>query len=339
MPTRIKNIASALFNDGQVFSSPVPMTAKDFHGDGGDNDVAIVRAYRKLAGRDGVSFDEHVTENGFVTGRAFSVIEKSTKGPTFLFFLGALNAAHSIMCFFGQGLSFFWRCALHAGKLLFMSISGLDPMLEENKADRGRRSEPKSFGDPGNPYTLVIQPDNSVMVNGIDGPFPLNTSVNKHLVDCIKVGMVFLAEFHNADPRKVVFDKVVGVERRGFLGHVYNLQTSSGTYFASNILTHNCRSLLLAATVYEHPDGLLTSHEFDEIEPGTQRSEDIEAVQEVLGSMEETVGVVVKRGNIVPKKTIAQKIVDSQTDIDNNIKRKMLSDQKTHTCLCYLNSS
>lgn len=39
-------------------------------------------------------------------------------------------------------------------------------------------------------------------------------------------------------------------------------------------------------TVYEHPDGLLTSHEFDDIEPGTQRPEDIEAVREVLGSME-----------------------------------------------------
>ena len=49
-----------------------------------------------------------------------------------------------------------------------------------------------------------------------------------------------------------------------------------------------CRSLLLAATVYEHPDGLLTSHEFDDIEPGTQRPEDIEAVREVLGSVEET---------------------------------------------------
>lgn len=48
-----------------------------------------------------------------------------------------------------------------------------------------------------------------------------------------------------------------------------------------------CRSLLLPATVYEHPDGLLTSHEFDEIEPGIQRPEDIEAVREVLGSIEE----------------------------------------------------
>ena len=44
----------------------------------------------------------------------------------------------------------------------------------------------------------------------------------------------------------------------------------------------NCRSLLVSATVYEHPDGLLTSHEFDEIEPGTQRPEDIEVVRAVL---------------------------------------------------------
>lgn len=51
----------------------------------------------------------------------------------------------------------------------------------------------------------------------------------------------------------------------------------------------NCRSLLLSATVYEHPDGLLTSHEFDEIEPGIQRPEDIDAVREVLGSNESVV--------------------------------------------------
>ncbi len=48
-----------------------------------------------------------------------------------------------------------------------------------------------------------------------------------------------------------------------------------------------CRSILLSATIYEHPDGLLTSHEFDDIEPGIQRPEDIEAVREVLGSVEE----------------------------------------------------
>lgn len=34
--------------------------------------------------------------------------------------------------------------------------------------------------------------------------------------------------------------KVVGVERRKFAGHVYNLQTAQNWYLANNILTHNC---------------------------------------------------------------------------------------------------
>ncbi len=44
----------------------------------------------------------------------------------------------------------------------------------------------------------------------------------------------------------------------------------------------NCRSLLIPVTVYDYPDGLLTSHEFDEIASGIQRPEDIEEVQKIL---------------------------------------------------------
>ena len=44
-----------------------------------------------------------------------------------------------------------------------------------------------------------------------------------------------------------------------------------------------CRSMLLALTIYDYPDGLLTSHEFDEgISPGEQRPEDIEEVQKIV---------------------------------------------------------
>ena len=43
-----------------------------------------------------------------------------------------------------------------------------------------------------------------------------------------------------------------------------------------------CRSVLLACTVYEYPDGLLTSHEFGEVPAGTQRAEDIAEVVKIL---------------------------------------------------------
>ena len=44
----------------------------------------------------------------------------------------------------------------------------------------------------------------------------------------------------------------------------------------------NCRSILLPATIYEYPDGLLTSHEFEEVPEAKQRPQDIEEVQKLL---------------------------------------------------------
>ena len=48
-----------------------------------------------------------------------------------------------------------------------------------------------------------------------------------------------------------------------------------------------CRSLLISLTVYDFPDGILTSHEFDEVPAGTQRPEDIEEVRMLLSSFDE----------------------------------------------------
>jgi len=43
-----------------------------------------------------------------------------------------------------------------------------------------------------------------------------------------------------------------------------------------------CRSMLISLTVYDNPDGLLTSHEFEEVSAGEQRPEDIEEVRNIL---------------------------------------------------------
>lgn len=45
----------------------------------------------------------------------------------------------------------------------------------------------------------------------------------------------------------------------------------------------NCRSLLISLTIYDYPDGVLTSHEFDEVPAGNQRPEDISIIAELLG--------------------------------------------------------
>ena len=44
----------------------------------------------------------------------------------------------------------------------------------------------------------------------------------------------------------------------------------------------NCRSLLISLTVYDYPDGVLTSHEYEEVPTGKQRPEDIAEVVKIL---------------------------------------------------------
>lgn len=41
--------------------------------------------------------------------------------------------------------------------------------------------------------------------------------------------------------------------------------------------------MLLPCTVYDYPDGLLTSHEFNEVPSGIQRETDVEEVRSLLG--------------------------------------------------------
>lgn len=51
----------------------------------------------------------------------------------------------------------------------------------------------------------------------------------------------------------------------------------------------NCRSLLVSLTVYDFPDGVLTSHDFNEVPSGIQREEDIAEFRSLLEDVTETV--------------------------------------------------
>lgn len=54
------------------------------------------------------------------------------------------------------------------------------------------------------------------------------------------------AEVVDAFAGEIALDEVVYVGRRDFSGHVYNLETGSGIYAAESIITHNCRSVMVA---------------------------------------------------------------------------------------------
>lgn len=278
----IKNAASAFLDNSNVRATPMPMTAEDFHHDGGQGKVAIIYTDRELL--DGVksSVDKHVVKHGFVWRNVIRSFFENSKSVFFFFRDGFFSPFNSFMSFLRKFYSFFRSCILHSHKLLFMSIARLYAMFNKNAFNCIRRCDVEADSNTANTYTLIMQSDDSFMVNGVDGTFPLNAMFEQNIIHLIECGSVFFAKFTEGESCKIVFDKVVRVKSDRFYGHVYNLQTESGIFVANNIITHNCRSLLLSLTVYDFPDGVLTSHEFDEVHSGIQREEDIAEFTQIL---------------------------------------------------------
>lgn len=280
----IKDTANAFLDNSKVRATPVPMSAEDFHHDGGNSNVAVIYTDRELSQRGETFSDKQVIKHSFIFRDVICSFLKNCKSVLFFCFNRIRCTSFSVMSFLGKFFSFFRCCMLHTCKLLFMSIARFNTISQEDKFDSARRGDIKFFSNTSNTYTLIMQSDDSFIVNGVNGTFPLNSVFNQNIIDSIKIGSVFFLKSSKCKTRQVIFDKVVFVNKRYFVGHVYNLQTESGIYVANNIITHNCRSMLLACTIYDFPDGLNTSHEFDEpkFPSAMQRPEDIEEIRKII---------------------------------------------------------
>ena len=73
---------------------------------------------------------------------------------------------------------------------------------------------------------------------------------------------------------------VMCMERNGLVMRLDDLRLPENT----PPLHVSCRSLLISLTVYDFPDGVLTSHEFDEVSAGMQRPEDVSMIEELLNA-------------------------------------------------------
>ena len=94
-----------------------------------------------------------------------------------------------------------------------------------------------------------------------------------------------------------------------------------------------CRSLLQALTVYDYPDGLLTSHEFDEVPSGIQRESDIEEFRKILDTkaevpIQESTGVLIQKSpdieSLIQKFPEIESIIKEYPDIPIEILLEMM---------------
>lgn len=68
MPTSIENIFEAFGSSGKVFAAPVPISTEDFHGDGKDGDVAIIKSDSLLRDKFDTPVGQESNESLFLVG-------------------------------------------------------------------------------------------------------------------------------------------------------------------------------------------------------------------------------------------------------------------------------
>lgn len=100
----------------------------------------------------------------------------------------------------------------------------------------GRSSEPASLIGPGPSHSDA---------HGARASANHNSVLTKNPADWLSADTERFSDRLFAFSADIAFDDVVRIVRYPFAGHVFNLETSAGWYFADGIIVHNCRCTIM----------------------------------------------------------------------------------------------
>lgn len=144
VPTLFENVASAASQSGEMSSRKVPLTAKDFHGDASDCQIAIVWANRKLMTRRKSTILQHVGKFFFKIADA-QLSFKSRLCPLFFFHHAMATPASGDVCLRSLPFALFrghlfipqyHRLPITASRLVHFSQNAVDNRAADAKLAR-----------------------------------------------------------------------------------------------------------------------------------------------------------------------------------------------------------
>ena len=237
-PARIAEVFDALGDSGEVdtlLGSP-----GDFHGDGAlDGKVDVVLSDRLLVDDAESLAGEHIAEDSLhrAAGSGCGLPADCALAEVGV---GALHPSDSIMCGDGKGGALVGSHSGEPGPHGVRAALGRMSVLREPSAD-DHVPRSHSHGDVVLRHAGLVQPDDFLVVErepssvGSEAEFP---EVSR---DDLSATSETLRDAFYRKSFLVEACEVANVELRSFSGHVYNLSTTSGWYFANGIITHNCR--------------------------------------------------------------------------------------------------
>lgn len=218
MPTMIEQIAAALLMRGGFAGGSVPTAAVDFHGDGiANGHVDIVRAAGALGDGLDALIDEQGAHESFVTAAASGVgIGLDNSGPLAELFERDFRPAPRGVSVFSEGLD---------------SVGGLPGIPDAHSVALFPHGQ--------------VEPAESVTQRGA---MASDLSGQPHGALPAQVTLMDVADFIVRESAVMASDaagfmrvtKIDSLRRYFFSGHVFNLSTQGGWYFAGGILAHNC---------------------------------------------------------------------------------------------------
>lgn len=247
----VENVPPAIHQVAQSFAvalGPVPTAAEDFHGDGAGSEVHVVRA-------DGLLVDNRQASGAQVRSE-IDLTLRYVRGDAPFQSFGALDqplggmlcAAHCDVSGFRQSSAFLSGGVRHSDVHRFAASARLNTGTEQAAA------HDSSVNTEGLRQSLLALSGQVALSEGFDVDRPQHSSgvrlpgsANGYAsspefdVDRVAADAEGFCEGVLAFALDVAADEIVHVERYGFEGHVYNLDTNMGWYVGNGILTHNCR--------------------------------------------------------------------------------------------------
>jgi SPP1 gp7 family putative phage head morphogenesis protein len=248
---RIEDVAAAFGETGPVSAVLVPVAPEDFHGDGaGDDEVEVVRALRHAQLHRVPELGEHGGEGGLLLAERASALALGDEDALCACHrasaAGLVRGGEHLASLVGGG-------ALPAERHCGGSGPAVDAHLVELPVDDvPADAVPRCERLDGLTAEVVLS---EVRRDGLDAPAgaPRVGSSPQRFLDADQVLAEGLAA--DAGEGRALADRLAGsVEvhrvaelRRvgGWSGHVFNLETVEGWYFANGIIAHNCRCALM----------------------------------------------------------------------------------------------
>lgn len=253
-PTKIEEVFSSLEKSVGVRSARVPVSPEHLHGDGGgiQGDVHVVWPNGLVPGVGDPSGDEAVAQIGL--GRTSSI-----KGPAPLSALGHSDrlldrlrlSAYRVVGGLSESKAIGGGGSSHACEHCGGPTSSFGLGFSEPSGDNVA-AHPKAEGDRllalaplisgGNIGGVELDP---LRMGGLVLPTNLDSGLDQSAPDCLTTTPDEFRDLLGTLSGDVSLDRVVHVDHSFYSGHVYDLQTVSGTINCGGLIIHNCRCVLL----------------------------------------------------------------------------------------------